>query len=206
MGQGFFTTKSVYEWLEKDLSGPDYKLIWKARIPLKIKIFLWQLFQNAIPTRDNLRKRNWPGNPTCSFCHDIESADHLFFGCVFARSVWGAIGSALGASCTPKTIWQSWAWLYKYLPGGKKHYMTIVAAVCWGIWCTRNRVTFDKCIIRSPLEAVFTACSFLMYWSGLLKGIDKENVQAGVQKMVRAAASLADRSATRGRLMLGNGA
>uniref|UniRef100_A0A8R7TBU0 Reverse transcriptase zinc-binding domain-containing protein n=1 Tax=Triticum urartu TaxID=4572 RepID=A0A8R7TBU0_TRIUA len=83
LSKGGFTTKSVYEWLEKDLLGPNYKLIWKAKIPLKIKIFLWQLFQNAIPTRDNLCKRNWPGNPTCSFCHNIETADHLFFGCVF---------------------------------------------------------------------------------------------------------------------------
>ena len=40
-----FTTKSVYEWLERDLAGPNYKWIWKASIPLKIKIFLWQLFQ-----------------------------------------------------------------------------------------------------------------------------------------------------------------
>ena len=72
--------------------------------------------------------------------------------------------------------------------------MTMVAAICRGIWCTRNKATFDNCIIRSSLEAVFTVCSFLMYWSGLLKGIDKERVQAGVQKMVRVAASLADRS------------
>ncbi|XP_044409650.1 uncharacterized protein [Triticum aestivum] len=43
-------------------------------------------------------------------------------------------------------------------------------------------------------------------FEGLLKGIDKERVQAGVQKMVRVAASLADRSTPRGRLMLGNGA
>uniref|UniRef100_A0A453D481 Reverse transcriptase zinc-binding domain-containing protein n=1 Tax=Aegilops tauschii subsp. strangulata TaxID=200361 RepID=A0A453D481_AEGTS len=54
--------------------GPNYKMVWKAPIPLKIKIFLWQLFQNAVPTRDNMRIRKWHGNPVCSFCTDIETA------------------------------------------------------------------------------------------------------------------------------------
>ena len=90
-----FTTKSVYEWLERDLAGPNYKWIWKASIPLKIKIFLWQLFQNAVLTRDNLRKRNWPGNPVCSFCTNIETTNHLFFTCSLARTVWGSLVTRL---------------------------------------------------------------------------------------------------------------
>ena len=65
-GKGKFTTKSLYEWLERNLSGPNYKMVWKPPIPLKIKIFLWQFFQNVILTRDNMRARNWPGNPICS--------------------------------------------------------------------------------------------------------------------------------------------
>ena len=83
-----FTIKSVYEWLERDLAGPNFKWIWKASIPLKIKIFLWQLFQNAVLIRDNLWKRNCPGNPICSFCTNMETANHLFFTCSLARTVW----------------------------------------------------------------------------------------------------------------------
>ena len=48
----------------------------KATIPLKIKIFLWQLFQNVILTRDNMPSRYLPGNPACFFlygCGDCES-------------------------------------------------------------------------------------------------------------------------------------
>lgn len=75
--------------------------------------------------------------------------------------------------------------------------MTIIAAICWGIWCTHNRVTFENHVVRSPLEAVFTACSLLMYWSGLLKEVDRANFQSGVQRMVWVAASLADRSTSR---------
>ena len=44
-----------------------------------------------------------------------------------------------------------------------------------------------------------------MHWSGLLKGVDKENVQAGIQKIFRVAEALADCSAPGGRRMLGGG-
>ena len=38
-----FSTKSMYKWLEKSLSGCSYKWIWEAKLPLKIQIFMWQL-------------------------------------------------------------------------------------------------------------------------------------------------------------------
>ena len=82
--------------------------------------------------------------------------------------------------------------------------MMIIAAVCWGIWNLRNKVTFDKHVTRTPLEAVFTACSFMLYWAGLLKEDDKVKFQTGVKRLAHAAAALADRSFPRGRLLLGD--
>jgi hypothetical protein len=41
----------MYHLLEKDVSGPHNKWIWKAGIPLKIKVFMWQAFQDAIYQR-----------------------------------------------------------------------------------------------------------------------------------------------------------
>ena len=65
---GKFTTKSMYKWLERPLSGCTYKWIWKAKIPLKIQIFLWQLAQDAVLTRQVMRQLKWQGDPVCSFC------------------------------------------------------------------------------------------------------------------------------------------
>ena len=82
--------------------------------------------------------------------------------------------------------------------------MMIIAAVCWGIWNLRNKVTFDNHVARTPLEAVFTACSFMLYWAGLLKEDAKVKFQAGVKRLAHAAAALADRPFPRGRLLLGD--
>jgi hypothetical protein len=78
-GGGHFTTKTVYDHLTKNDCGNSFQHIWRSKIPLKIKIFTWQLENNAIPTKDNMVKWNWGGNPSCMFCKQIETADHLFF-------------------------------------------------------------------------------------------------------------------------------
>jgi hypothetical protein len=49
-----FSTKSVYIWLQRNLAGSHNRWIWKAKIHLKIKIFLWQMCQDAILTRENM--------------------------------------------------------------------------------------------------------------------------------------------------------
>jgi hypothetical protein len=83
--------------------------------------------------------------------------------------------------------------------------MMVIAAICWGIWCIRNKVTFENYNARTPLEAVFTACSFMLYWAGLLKGEEKVEFQAGVKRLAQTAAALVDRGYPRGRLLLGDG-
>jgi hypothetical protein len=72
----------------QDGDGDPNKRIWKAKNPLKIKIFMWLVNQNAILTKDNLVKRNWQGNHRCSFCNLDEFIMHIFFDCYLARYVW----------------------------------------------------------------------------------------------------------------------
>jgi hypothetical protein len=50
-----FFTKSDYQFLESDISRANNKWIWKSKLPLKIKIFMWQLYQDVNLTRENMR-------------------------------------------------------------------------------------------------------------------------------------------------------
>ena len=155
-----YSTKSMYNWLEKPLHGSNYRWIWGVKLPLKIQIFLWQMAQNAILTRDNMKKRLWPGEPCCSFGDKLETAQHLLFLCPVSRVVWRTVGSVLGTDCCPNTIWQYYVWMYSFLPGLDKIYTVGLAAICWAIWLARNRATFELKWINSPFEIVFTACAF----------------------------------------------
>jgi hypothetical protein len=37
-------------------------------LPLKIEIFRWQLYQDVVLTKENMRKRKWMGSPKYSLC------------------------------------------------------------------------------------------------------------------------------------------
>jgi zinc-binding in reverse transcriptase len=55
---GLFSIKSCYTWLDYEgISSTRYQSIWKATIPLKIKIFIWLVQKNKVLTKDNLLKK-----------------------------------------------------------------------------------------------------------------------------------------------------
>jgi len=64
---GLFSVKSIYKHMFRNSEDVDSKQLWKAKIPLKVKIFMWLTLQNAILTKDNLLKRKWKGSPACAF-------------------------------------------------------------------------------------------------------------------------------------------
>ena len=55
---GLFTVRSFYLYLIDTHPPFRHKLIWKLKIPLKIKIFLWFLQKGVLLTKDNLVKKN----------------------------------------------------------------------------------------------------------------------------------------------------
>ena len=99
-----FSTKSVYDSLTKEDTGRHFNHIWKAKVPYKIKIFMWLVENNVILTKDNLIRRHWVGDPICKFCTTHESIDHLFFQCPVAKTTWRVISICIGANDIPRNI------------------------------------------------------------------------------------------------------
>ena len=184
---GVFSVKSTYKYLSRHDVGLSFKKIWKAKIPLKIRIFMWLVSQNAILTRDNLTKHKWKGNTSCAFCTEKEDGHHLFFGCLTAKYVWSLLAYPLGSDCRPGSLDRYWIWVNNIMPQGHSMHAVGLAAVCWAIWRTRNAVCFDNKKIKSPTEIVCMICSFLTYWAGLLKEDLKNQVSLGAEAIKTAA-------------------
>ena len=125
MKSGKFTVKSLYEKLSSVGLDRTFKHLWKAKIPLKIKIWLWLIWHNVIATKDNMKKRNWVGDTTCSFCPANETISHLFFECPTAVYMWSVVGASLGAHTRPVCFTH-------YFSGTNLHVVGI-AAFCWAI-------------------------------------------------------------------------
>jgi len=65
-----FSLKSTCKHLCRHDYGLNFSRIWKVKLPLKIKIFMWLVIQNSILNKDNLGKRKWKGNKSCAFCSE----------------------------------------------------------------------------------------------------------------------------------------
>ena len=93
---GQFSVHSMYYALLDVRILPINKPVWKLKIPLKVKIFIWLLHCGVILTKNNLTKRNWKGSKQYCFCMNDEIIVHLFFGCHMARLLWRIIFITFG--------------------------------------------------------------------------------------------------------------
>ena len=142
---GIFTVNSLYKFLEfGGVPVNTYNSIWKARIPLKIKIFLWLVRQKRILTKDRLSKQGWTGDTKCVYCSHMESVDHLFVNCTYARSIWNWIATYNNFIFDYATIGALWDMDY-CIPLKEPDLIEIIrGSVLWTIWLDRNRIIFKE--------------------------------------------------------------
>nr|POF00550.1 putative ribonuclease h protein [Quercus suber] len=90
---GKFSVNSCYRLIsDGDNSASSVSLtrkIWKANIHERLKMHLWRIAFNLLPTRDKLREFSPSSESSCPLCNDeTESAMHLFTHCHIARACW----------------------------------------------------------------------------------------------------------------------
>ena len=85
--KGTFTVKSVHRVAFTQASDGRpvnslWKDLWKARLPERLKMFLWRIGANVIPTKVNLQWKMQHIDPAYTFCNnEDESSTHLFLDC-----------------------------------------------------------------------------------------------------------------------------
>jgi ribonuclease HI len=99
---GIFTVKSAYR-LAQDLQDRNHgegmsnrqagerdlwKLIWKARVPPKVRVFGWKLVTNTLGVQAHRCRRKMDITPTCSICGtEAETSYHAMIICPKARAL-----------------------------------------------------------------------------------------------------------------------
>ena len=90
-----FTTKILYKFLmHGGAQVKDAENISKTSLPMKIKVFLWQLSLNKLQSAVTLKRRGWKGSTRCVLCGRQESVSHIFLFLLFrlfclGLSFWG---------------------------------------------------------------------------------------------------------------------
>jgi hypothetical protein len=171
----------MYLALIKNGSAIRNTLIWRLKIPLKIKIFMWYIQKEVVLTKDNLAKRIWNDGKQCCFCHENETIKHLFHECYYAKFMWGLSNLAFNI-VPPQIVHHMYGtWLNGKL---KRQALARASAFCWIIWLSRNDVIFDKFPMKNFIQVHYRGTHWLRSWAQIEQhDQDKETFRMACQKI-----------------------
>jgi hypothetical protein len=99
-----YTVRGAYSSITSSDDMVDRSLVdgvWFKHVPLKVSLFVWRLFCNRIPTKDNLAIRGalYSTDVSCAFgCDSNESVTHLFLHCILSADLRALVWNWLGIS------------------------------------------------------------------------------------------------------------
>ena len=104
--RGTFSVRSAYRmilrtkhsreaWLYEE-DGTSYEhqetkkwsMIWHMQVPSKLKVFVWRLVRQSMPTGSLLKHRHMATEHTCLICGAVDTWKHALISCPMAASVW----------------------------------------------------------------------------------------------------------------------
>ncbi|WVZ53294.1 hypothetical protein U9M48_004260 [Paspalum notatum var. saurae] len=140
------------------------KVIWKARVPPRVKFFAWLAIQDRCWTAERRRRHGLQDTDSCALCDQaVESMEHLLTECSFVKEVWFKIFSVLGwvqKFPPPQLSFVDW-WLKERKSFGKlqrKGFDALLLLVAWIIWKERNdrifrwKASMPRVIVQKVVE------------------------------------------------------
>ncbi|MBA0610243.1 hypothetical protein Godav_011113, partial [Gossypium davidsonii] len=96
---GIFSVRSAYKLLQESTLDPNaylqthikkiFRKLWNLNLPSKIKITVWKIAWNYIPTFSNLKLRRIMTEDQCLKCgQEAEDSEHVFQMCPIVEEVW----------------------------------------------------------------------------------------------------------------------
>jgi hypothetical protein len=141
-------------------------------LPLKIKIFTWQLARGRLPSNDHIHAWGGPSDGLCALCGQLENADHIFFNCILAQFLLSGVRDMFRVNWNPRSR-QQWFQILDSLSAKSRCFVWIFfAAQCWTLWTTRNKFTIEKKFPRQPADCIFKITLSLQLWCPLQRPKD----------------------------------
>ena len=181
---GKFSVKSMYDHYMNGHTRFLHGYLWKLKVPLKIKNFMWFLHRKVLLTKDNLLRRRWTGCKKCAFCDCDESIEHLFISCHFTRHIWRLIHFTFNISPPSSIANMFGSWLNGVEKKTKSSIRIGMCAFIWAIWNCRNDIVFNKVGTTHFLQVVHRATYWIHMWSFLLKPDQRPLMDSGCSRLM----------------------
>ncbi|KAA3482264.1 reverse transcriptase [Gossypium australe] len=136
-----------------------YKKLWVLNLPSKIKITIWRISWNYLPTRVNMHLRRISNNSICPQCgKGAETNNYVFRKCPVTKTVWKEL------SFTEILKWLTW--VFEQCNPFRRE---VFCCTIWAIWGDRNKQVHEK-ISRFGKETT----NFIQIYISELQGIKEK--------------------------------
>ncbi|KAL4303379.1 hypothetical protein GQ457_10G023210 [Hibiscus cannabinus] len=147
-GSGCYSVRSGYkllQFVQPTDSLPFssfYNGVWSLSLPSKIKIHMWRVSNNFLPTFHNLQRRRLAPNNICPFCQSYEEtvAHDLLRDCTFVCQLLRVFQNP----SAPTSDSNSWlGWLAAFFVSLSEKSRRLLAMIYWVVWFARNKLVHE---------------------------------------------------------------
>ncbi|KAK8545753.1 hypothetical protein V6N12_026575 [Hibiscus sabdariffa] len=146
-GSGCYTVKSGYRLLQNASRAmvphisAFFSDVWSVELPPKVRITMWRIANNFLPTYDNLQRRRLVVINICPFCDSPgETVVHLMRDCAFCNQLLAVF------NLTPSHVLgeESWIdWLASFFLSLSANDRRLVLVIYWFVWYSRNKLVHE---------------------------------------------------------------
>lgn len=119
-------------------------------VPSKVKIFLWRLARQSLPTTDLLHHRNMATVTSCGICGATDSQQHSLLNYNIAQCVWVLEDADLVAMMDGTREPNAKQWIFSVLDNLPHDGFIKIVVTLWAIWHSRRKALHEQ-IFQSPL-------------------------------------------------------
>jgi hypothetical protein len=167
--RGAFTVRTAYKmlvatkekreaWLENRASSSNGEIVekqwtelWRTKVPSKVRLFLWRLAKQSLPTNDVCHHRNMADNDPCQLCGGQDSWRHALIDCAMSRCIWALEDEEIIEHLQCSEEGDARAWLATMIATLKHEERVGVFVTLWSIWHARRKAIHEQ-IYQSPLS------------------------------------------------------
>ncbi|XP_052488035.1 uncharacterized protein LOC105772073 [Gossypium raimondii] len=148
---GIFSVRSTYKLLQESTIDPNaylqthikkiFRKLWNLNLPSKIKITVWKIAWNYIPTFSNLKLRRIMTEDRCLKCgQEAEDSEHVFQRCPIVEEVWSQLNFSWILNNSHLDLWSWLTWVFSE---GTNEQCRSFCCGLWIIWTSRNKFLYE---------------------------------------------------------------
>ena len=122
----------------------NWSMIWHIQVPSKLRMFLWRLARQTMPTGTVLQHRHMSTENTCLLCGAVDTWKHALISCPMSASVWALAPEELVHHMLERGEENPKDWLFAIHEILSKELFDRLVVSLWAIWGVRRKAIHEN--------------------------------------------------------------